>query len=130
MTGTRFAHHRLDAYRVALELYSGVEEFAARLPRGHGDLKDQVRRAAAAAVRNIDEGANRMQPRDKAARFIVAKAECGECAAALEMATIVGLSPAPELQVLADRVAAMTTGLVKRERRRTADQLAPLDLST
>jgi len=45
---TRFAHHRLDDYRVALEQ---VEVAAAGFPRGHADLKDQLRRAAAAPVR-------------------------------------------------------------------------------
>ena len=117
----RFVHHRLDAYRVALDLFRGVEELAAGLPRGHADLRDQVRRAAAATVRHIAEGANRMHPRDKAARFIVARGECGECDAVLEVAHVLGLgSPARlrRLRQLADRVAAMLLGLIRRERRR------------
>ena len=85
-TITRFAHQRLDAYRVALELFEGVEHLAATLPNGHAELKDQLRRAVGATVRNIAEGANRLHARDKTARFIVARAECGECEAALEMA--------------------------------------------
>jgi len=115
---TRFAHHRLDAYGVALDLFVGVEEFAAGLPRGHADLKDQVRRSAAATVRHIAEGANRIQPRDKAARFVLARAECGECEAALDMARRVGLRPDGDLTVLADRVAAMCMGLIRSEMRR------------
>ena len=75
----RFAHQRLDAYHLALELLSGVEALAARLPRGHAELKDQLRRAVGATVRNIAEGANRFHPKDKSARFIIARAECGEC---------------------------------------------------
>jgi len=117
---TRFAHHRLDAYRVALELFSGVEAFAAALPRGQADLKDQVRRAAAATVRHLAEGANRRLPREKAARFALARAECGECASSLEMADVLGLRPRRDLLRLADRVAAMCTGLVRREERRAA----------
>ena len=114
--GQRFLHERLDAYHVAMELFIGVEEFAAALPRGHADLKDQVRRAAAAVVRNIAEGANRESSRDKAARFSIALGECGECAAALHMAAEIGLRPSLRLRRLADRVAAMCTGLVKRQR--------------
>ena len=122
MTQTnRFVHHRLDAYRVALELYRGVEEFASRLPRGHADLKDQVRRAAAATVRHIAEGANRMHPRDKAARFMLARAECGECDAVLEMAQVVGLRLPIRLRQLSDRVAAMLLGLVRREQNRALE---------
>ena len=128
MTSTRFAHHRLDAYRIALDLFAGVEQFAGSLPRGHADLKDQVRRAAWATVRHIAEGANRVQPRDKAARFVLARAECGECEAALEMAHRIGLRPDSELVVLADRVAALCMGLVRREQRRA--QLGSADLST
>jgi len=122
---TRFAHHRLDAYRVALELFAGVEAFAATLPRGQADLKDQVRRAAAATVRHLAEGANRRLPREKAARFVLARAECGECAAALEMAAVVYLRPRGELLRRADRVAAMCSGLVRREERRDAGTPKP-----
>ena len=118
MTTSRFAHHRLDAYRVALELFSGVEELAAGLPRGHSDLRDQLRRAAAATVRHIAEGANRFHAADKAARFVVAKGECGECDASLEMIGIVGLVPdgsVRRLRIIADRVAGMLTGLIRRQ---------------
>ena len=118
-TRTGFAHERLDAYQVALELFAGVERLAAGLPRGQADLKDQVRRAAAATVRHIAEGANRWGRRDKAARFVLARAECGECAAALEMAARIGaVEPGAVvgLRGLALRVSAMLTGLVRRMR--------------
>jgi four helix bundle protein len=117
---TRFAHQRLDAYRIALELFVGVETLAATLPRGHAELKDQLRRAAGATVRNIAEGANRAHPKDKAARFIVARAECGECEASLEMVQVLALGTTGGLRQLADRVAAMLWGLVKRENARAA----------
>jgi len=119
MTHTRFAHQRLDAYHVALELYRGVELLAAGLPRGYADLKDQLRRSAAATVRHVAEGANRVAPRDKAARFALARAECGECEATLEMAEVVGVGapgPVRSLRRDADRVAAMLVGLLRRER--------------
>ena len=120
---TRFVHRRLDAYRVALELFQGVERLAAELPRGYGDHKDQLRRSAAATVRNIAEGANRTQPRDKASRFTLARGECGECDASLEMIEILGVVDRLEvrrLRRLADRVGAMLLGLVRRERGRAA----------
>jgi len=117
----RFAHQRLDAYRVALELFRGVEGLAAGFSTGFAGLKDQLRRATAATVRNIAEGANRSHPRDKAARFLVARGEVGECNASLEMAALLGLGSLARiasLRGLADRVAAMLTGLVRRERGR------------
>jgi len=118
---TRFAHERLDAYRVALDLFRGVEEIVLDFPRGHADLKDQLRRATAASVRNIAEGSNRAHPRDKAARFITARGECGEAAASLEMAEIAGIvavDRSRDLRQLADRIAAMLTGLIRCERSR------------
>jgi four helix bundle protein len=116
---TRLGHQRLDAYRVALELFEGVERVAATLPQGHAELKDQLRRAAGATVRNIAEGANRVHARDKAARFMVARGEVGECEAALEMVQVLALVPGARLialRQLADRVAAMLWGLIRRLR--------------
>ena len=118
---TRFAHQRLDVYHVALRLFAGVEKLAAGFPRGHAELRDQTRRAAAATVRNIAEGANRMHGADKASRFLVARGEVGECDACLDMIAILELAPSERIETLridADRVAAMLTGLARRARRR------------
>lgn len=118
---TRFAHERLHVYRVSLDLLGGVERLAASFPRGHGDLKDQLRRAAAAVVLGIAEAAARMHARDKATRFGVARGECGECAAALDIARVIGIASDAEthrLQQLADRVSAMLMGLIRSEQRR------------
>lgn len=120
---TRFAHQRLDGYRVAFELFRGVEDLARDLPRGYADFKDQLRRAGSATVRDLAEGANRIHPRDKAARFIVARGEVGETDAALEMVAALGLAGTDRIRrmrMLADRVAAMTWGLIRRERLRQA----------
>ena len=122
---THFPHQRLDAYHVAMQLRDGVETLARDLPRGHADLKDQVRRAASATVRNLAEGADRVQPRDKAARFNIARGECGECDAALEMALRDGLGQPgqiDELRILTSRVGAMLRGLVLRQLARTAEE--------
>jgi four helix bundle protein len=118
---SRFTHNRLDACRVAIDLFRGVEENAAQFPNGYADLKDQLRRAAAATVRNLAEGANRIRPRDKAARFAVALGEVGETDAALEMAAVLALASERrigKLRVLAGRVAAMLHGLFRCQERR------------
>jgi len=124
-TSERFAHRRLDAYHVALELFEGVEQLAASFPSGYADLKDQLRRSAAATVRHIAEGANRVLPRDKAARFSIARGEVGECDAALDMARIARLASRDRLgplQARADRVAAMLHGLIRRENARAGNR--------
>ena len=121
LASTRFAHERLDAYHVALELVSGVEGLVSEFPRGHADLKDQLRRAAGSVVRNIADGANRRSARDKSSRFVIAHGESGECHASLAIAftiDIISESEFRNLATLADRVAAMLSGLIQREVRR------------
>lgn len=88
MTDTRFARQRLDAYHLALELHRGVELLAGGVPRGHADLKDQLR----------SYGCDR-----RAAGQGVAVAAPGR------------VWP---LRQRADRVAAMLVGLLRRERAR------------
>ena len=41
-----FPHDRLDAYNVGLELVAQAKGLAARVPRGHRTLADQIMRAA------------------------------------------------------------------------------------
>jgi len=74
-------------------------------------------------VRHLAEGASRTHPRDEAARFMIARGECAECDASLEMGQVLGLAPQPrlrELRRLAGRVAAMLSGLIRREQARAA----------
>ena len=113
-------HQKLDAYRVAIKLFEGVEAAAEALPRGYADMKDQLRRATASIVRNVAEGANRRTPADKCARFLVARAEAGECEAILEMAQIVKAietGEAQRLRRLAARTMALVSGLIRYQRR-------------
>jgi four helix bundle protein len=121
-----FPHQRLDAWHVAQELVEGAVRLTQRCPRGFADLRDQIRRAALATVRHIAEGASRTSPADRRARFVVARGECAECHATLETAARLDLLPASDIlrvQVLADRVSAMLTGLVRREERRMASRV-------
>ena len=118
-------HQRLDAWHVAQDLAVGAVHLTDPCPRGFADLRDQLRRAALSTVRHIAEGASRLSPADKRARFIVARGECAECDATLETAARLELFPAEEIhriRLLADRVSAMLTGLVRREERRMPPQ--------
>ena len=116
LTGN-FPHHRLDAYRVALELSIAVNDIAGRIPRGYRAIADQVSRASYSTVLLIGEGANRFGRGEKRHRFSLARGEVGECAAALELLLVLQVVPEAELRhahELADRVAAMLTKLIKR----------------
>lgn len=112
-----FAHHKLDAYRLALEFAVAVRALIARMPRGHAALADQLSRASIATVTNLAEGANRLGTGEKRQKFSIARGEVGEAAACVELAAALGLVPAAEAQAaiaLADRIAAMLTRLIQR----------------
>ena len=110
-------HQRLDAWRIALEFLQAVRAIADSLPRGHAHLADNMRRSAVSTSLNLAEGAGRRSKRDKANRFTIARGECGEAAAAVEIAMTLGLVQQPLAEAaleLARREYAMLTGLIKR----------------
>jgi len=114
-----FPHERLDAYRVALELAGAAKRLAAQIPRGHRSLADHLLRAATNTVLLLAEGANRRGVGEKRQRFVESRGECGEAAAAADLALVMEFAePADveELKLLAGRVSAMLTRLIARLR--------------
>lgn len=112
-----FPHHRLDVYRVAVELAKKAREAAKRIPRGDRSLADQMKRAATSTVLLIAEGANRRSAGDKRQRYSLARGECGELASAVELAGAYGMlngDQAMELLELAGRTNAMLLRLEQR----------------
>ncbi|MFQ5382671.1 MAG: four helix bundle protein [Dehalococcoidia bacterium] len=116
-TSGKFPHHRLDAYRVSVEMACAAKTLADRVPRGYRSFADQLLRAAGGTVLLIAEGANRYTAGQKRQRFSEARGECGEAATAAELLAALGLVPAQDAQLVVDlaaRVAAMLTRLIAR----------------
>lgn len=112
-----FPQHRLDVYRVAVELAQKVREAAKRIPRGDRSLADQMKRASTSTVLLIAEGANRRSSGDKRQRYSLARGECGELASAIELAGAYGMFDSDqvvELLELAGRTNAMLLRLEQR----------------
>lgn len=112
-----FPHHKLDAYRLAVEFAVAVRALVEHTPRGHANLADQLSRASVATVTNLAEGANRLGTGEKRQKFSIARGEVGEAAACIELAAALGLVPEPEAQAAlarAGRIAAMLTQLIHR----------------
>jgi len=112
-----FPHHKLDAYRVSLELAATCRALIAAMPGGSAPLADQLSRASMSTVLNIAEGANRLGAGEKRQKFSIARGEVGEVAAALELASVLGWVAGPDAlaaMALAGRVAAMLTRLIQR----------------
>ena len=105
-------HHRLHVFGVAREMLVAVRDAHIR----DAKLRDEALRAAKGACLNCAEGAGRVTRADKARAFTVARGEAVEAAAAVEIAALLGdakLEDAERVAVLADRVIAMLTRLVR-----------------
>lgn len=111
--------HRLDAYRVALDLYRQVTLITTHFPRGEADLKGQMRRAARSVPFNIGEGVGK-RGRARIASYQIARGEAKELLVAFNCVEIDGLAPLEEVvrgQNLADRESAMLTRMIAAEER-------------
>ena len=83
-------HERLDVYGVAVEFLARAYRLSRDLPRGQGELSDQLLRAAVSIVLNIAEGAGESAIKEKARFFRMAKRSANECAAVLDIAARLG----------------------------------------
>jgi four helix bundle protein len=103
--GSSLPHHRLVVYRKALELLAAVR--AAQVT--DVKLRDEALRAAKSTClngpstiprRHIAEAAGRVTRADKARVYAVARGECVECVAAVEIAVASGDAIAESLTVV------------------------------
>jgi four helix bundle protein len=105
-------HHKLYAFGVAKEMLLVVKSANIR----DAGLRDQAMRAAKSACLNCAEGAGRFTRADKARAFTIARGECVEAAAAIEIAAACGYASELDVErvaVLADRLVAMLTRLIR-----------------
>ena len=85
-SGSVLPHHRLLVYGKALELLAAVR--AAQIT--DAKLRDEALRAAKGVCLNIAEASGRLSRADKARVFAIARGECVECVAAVEIALAAG----------------------------------------
>jgi four helix bundle protein len=112
-----FAFERLDVYQLARQLTCICAEVANTIPRGYGNIKDQLLRSGSAPARLIAEGALRKSKGSKRQRFEEALGECGEAVATAQQCLDLGVisqSHYSRLRKIAERVAAMTSRLVTK----------------
>ena len=111
----KLPQHKLIAYEVSLQLLEAV--MRSRIV--DSNLRSQALRAAKSACLNCAEGAGRVTPADKARVFTIARGEACEAAAAVEIAALAGEARAADAEavaVLADRLVALLTGLIRPAR--------------
>jgi four helix bundle protein len=116
-------HERLEVYHVALELFDLIDEIVERMPRGRGDLANQLSRAALSIVNNIAEGAGKYSPGDKRRYYLSAIGSTTECAAMLEVCRrrrLVSDETVPRAKRLAERVVSMLVRLARSQEARSS----------
>ena len=106
---------KLDVYRCSIELLGLANQVRGRLPRGHANLADQLRRSAQSIPQNIAEGAGRMTRADKARHYTIARGSAMESAAHLDVMKVDELIESEQYArgiELLERIVAMLTKLI------------------
>ena len=102
---------RLDCYRVAVQFAAAAAKL---VPRGRGDLRSQLSRAASSIVVNLAEGVGRRARAERAHFYSIARGSAMECGAVLDLLRSLGLAPVgpcKEAQWLLVRIVQMLTKL-------------------
>jgi four helix bundle protein len=114
--GRLFDHEGLEVYQTAREFNRSVSGLLVRVPRGHGESRDNLTRAAKSITRNIAEGAGKWKLADKIHYYHIARGSATECAASLdELVDMAGVREAevePRKEILS-RIVAMLIGMIR-----------------
>jgi four helix bundle protein len=106
---------KLDVYRCSIEFLAFCRKVRDSLPRGTGDLADQVKRASQSITQNIAEGAGKSSLPDRARFFTIARGSATECAAHLDVLQVEGLLASErytEGLALLERIVSMLTRMI------------------
>ena len=107
-----FGFQKLDVYRCAVQFLAIATKLAARLPRGHAALSDQLRRASLSISLNIAEGSGAGRPGEARRFYAIARGSALECAAILNAMIVVEVTDSQAVEEalgLLDRIVAMLT---------------------
>jgi four helix bundle protein len=89
---------RLDVYRRAIDFLALAVRVTAHMPRGHADLRDQLRRASTSIPLNIAEASGKTGVADRARFHAISRGSAFECAAILDVLQLLGAAGAGDVQ--------------------------------
>ena len=110
-----FGFQRLHVYRASTEFLGLASKLVTKIPRGHSDLVDQLRRAALSVPLNIAEGSGKFS-RDAVRFYAIVRGSALECAAildALEAMAVFEEAALMQARELLERIVSMLTGLIR-----------------
>jgi four helix bundle protein len=88
----KLKHEGLDVYRAAVDFLALAARFLEEVPRGHGALAEQLRRAAMSMSLNIAEGYGKRTRDDRARFYHIARGSAHECGAILDVSRVLGVA--------------------------------------
>src|SRR5438270_13625758 len=80
-----FDFEKMEVYRVSLKLIDSAMRIISRLPKGHGNLADQLRRAVTSASLNTSEGVGEYRPKEKARFYRMALRSVSESCSVIQI---------------------------------------------
>jgi four helix bundle protein len=80
-----FPHEKFSPYQFSIQFIALTNQLIPTLPRGNGELVDQLRRAATSISLNIAEGTGRTSIADLKRFYSIARGSALECAAILDV---------------------------------------------
>ena len=116
MERTPLDFERLDVYRCAIEFLALCVRLMARMPRGHADLRDQLKRAATSIPLNIAEASGKTGGPDRARFHAIERGSALECAAILDVLVLLGAAPHADAErgkLLVSRIVAMLSKMCR-----------------
>jgi four helix bundle protein len=91
MTDTPILNHEnLDAYQAAVQLLALAHQIIGQIPRGHGVMVEQLRKASLSIPLNIAEGYGKRTAADQAKYYDIARGSAHECGALVDAAKVLG----------------------------------------
>ncbi len=89
MNSTDQLHHeKLEVYQASIVFLSLVSNLEGKIPRGHGEIKDQLKRASLSITLNIAEGYGKKHLADKLRFFDIARGSSHESGALFDVCNI------------------------------------------
>ena len=83
----------LEVYQIATRVLGLSARLSRDIPAGHGELRDQLRRASLSVALNIAEASGKTKPDDQR-RFFFARGSAMECAALLDACRVFDIGEA------------------------------------
>ena len=78
-------HHRLKCYMRLMEVAKAVPTLARMLPRGEGNLMDQLKRALSSSILNLAEGNGRTSIKERNRFFDISLGSISETIACIDI---------------------------------------------